>query len=378
MKILITGGHMAPALALIQALPEDVSVVYVGRKYPFEGDKGLSLEYTIITSLGIPFIELKTGRLQRKVTKHTFNSVIKIPGALFKSLSILSKEKPDVVMGFGGYLSVPIGVAARALGIPTVIHEQTFNAGLANSFLTKFATKICISWEQSKAFFPTKKIVVTGNPLVKPATSRNVHDFLPKSKDKVPLILVSGGSAGSHAINTLVENSLPSLLEKYCIIHQTGDAKEYGDFDRLLELSSKLPEKLRKRYLVTHFIDPSSMEELVKKADLVISRSGINTITLLIALEKKAILIPLPYGQKDEQLINARFLKEMGLGEILPQDIATSSRLENMISEMLLSKDYHLVDMSIKQLHRDAAEKIYEVLKLCTKKESSKESGERF
>ena len=118
-----------------------------------------------ITKLGIPFYAINTARLQRKFTKHTVPSLIKFPLGFIQSLKILRKIKPEVVLGFGGYISLPVVLAAAFLKIPIVIHEQTLEAGFANKIEAKFARKICISWQSSEKYFPKEKTVLTGNPL---------------------------------------------------------------------------------------------------------------------------------------------------------------------------------------------------------------------
>src|SRR6185437_3796515 len=139
----------------------------VGREYAFEGDSALSLEYQTAKRLGLAFEPLTTGRIQRKFTKHTFGSLAKIPVGLTQAKKIITRFQPDIVLSFGGYVSVPVVLAAAANRVPIVIHEQTLQAGLANKIASRFAAKICISWEESAKYFPKNKIVLTGNPLRK-------------------------------------------------------------------------------------------------------------------------------------------------------------------------------------------------------------------
>src|SRR3990167_6775375 len=173
MKIVIIGGHLTPALSVIEALPKDAQILYIGRKYSLEGDKALSLEYQAITKKGIPFSAIKTGRLQRRITRYTLPSLVKIPYGFGQSLTILRRFKPNVVVGFGGYVSLPVILAAKTLKIPIVIHEQTLEAGFTNKIVAGFADKICISFESSHKYFPKEKTVLTGNPirrtLIKPS-----------------------------------------------------------------------------------------------------------------------------------------------------------------------------------------------------------------
>ena len=167
MKIVICGGHLSPALSLLEVMPKHVEVIFIGRKYVFEKEKVLSLEYKVVKEKNIPFYPLTTGRFQRKFTLETIPSLLKFPIGFFQSITILRKEKPNVVVGVGGYISLPVCLAALLLGIPVVIHEQTQEAGFANKLISHFARKVCISWESSRKFFPEKKIVLTGNPIRK-------------------------------------------------------------------------------------------------------------------------------------------------------------------------------------------------------------------
>lgn len=368
MKVLIAvggGGHFSPALATIDEMPKDWDVLLVGRKYAFEGDKALSLEFQTAQRLHLSFEALTTGRLQRKFSKQSLLSLAKIPFGLTQANVILQRYKPDVVLSFGGYVAVPVILAAAARRIPIVIHEQTLRAGLANKIASKFATKICLSWNESAPYFPENKVVFTGNPLRKEfvknlATAEDTDlekDDIADISNKSPLLYVTGGSGGAHGINVLIEGSLETLLEKYTLIHQTGDAKQYGDYDRLEAARSRLPENLKKRYLLAKFIEAEKVMQILSQADLVIARSGINTVTELLYLGKPCLLIPLPYGQHNEQAANAAFVKKTGLAETLDQVTATPEALVEIVTRMIdhLS-DYTAHGVESRQLiHTDAA-----------------------
>jgi UDP-N-acetylglucosamine--N-acetylmuramyl-(pentapeptide) pyrophosphoryl-undecaprenol N-acetylglucosamine transferase len=347
MKIVIIGGHLTPALAVIDALPKDSEIIFYGRKYALEGNKTHSLEYSVVTSRKIPFIAIDSGRLQRTLTRYTYLSLIKIPKGFFQALLALMTNRPDVVLGFGSYLSLPIGLAAKILHVPLVIHEQTLNAGLANKLLSFFADKICISWQQSAKYFPKKKTILTGNPIRKwSRLDRDPEWKLPSgqiSNGKLPLIYITGGSTGSHAINVLIEGCLEQLLERVSIVHQTGETQLYNDYKRLLFVKESLSENLRKRYLVTKFVQPYKVGVLIESARLVISRSGMNTVTELLSFGKPCLLIPLPCGQKNEQLHNAQFVKKTGIGEYLLQNETDSQKLFLKIINMLENNAKYLV-----------------------------------
>jgi len=379
MKVVIAvggGGHFAPALAVIEQMPKDWEILLVGRKHTFEGDQALSFEYQTAKRLGLQFETITTGRLQRKLTRHTFTSLIKMPIGLAQAKKILAKYKPDVVLSFGGYISVPVALAAAIQHVPIVIHEQTLGAGLANKISSRFASKICLSWEESAKFFPKEKTVLTGNPLREEfftkviarssekqndaAIPTEIASLLSVARNDEKLIYITGGSGGAHGINVLIEGCLEKLLEQYSVIHQTGDARQFGDFDRLEKKKMQLPEALKKRYDVRKFTKPEDVLQIVSAADLVISRSGINTVTELLYLGKPCLLIPLPYGQRNEQLTNAEFVKKIGLAEIVDQLAMTPDTLIKKINEMITSLDTYKnhKEEARKLIHVDAAERI--------------------
>ena len=340
MKIALVGGHLAPALSVMEALKPREEVIFIGRHTVFEGDKAKSLEYEMVKEIGVPFIALNSGRVQRRLTRHTFTSLARIPYGFIQAIAILRKHKPDIVLSFGGYLSVPVGFAAFFLKIPLIIHEQTLEAGLANKILAKIAIKICISWKQSLRFFPNEKVVLTGNPIRKLSRSDRDPEWKllsgQKSNENLPLLYITGGSSGAHALNTLVEACLENLLIKYRVIHQTGDNLKYSDFGRLTTLISTFPKNLQKRYYIRKFINSYDTGGIMKDSNLVISRSGINTVTELFSFGKPCFLIPLPGGQRNEQLKNAQFVKKVGIGEYVSEDELSPHLFLSKIEDMFV------------------------------------------
>lgn len=364
MKVVIIGGHLSPALSVVQKLKKE-NVFYIGRKHTFEGDDANSLEHEEIVELGIPFYEIRTARLQRKITRYTFLSLTKFPIGFYQSIKILKEIKPDMVLGFGGYVQIPVVLAAYMLKIPVVIHEQTLGAGFANRTASHFAKRVCISWESSSPFFKKEKTVLTGNP---------VKEEIIKAKEKrvkniVPVIYVTGGSTGSHSINNLIEKSLPKLLEKYIIIHQTGDSRKYKDFDKLKDLKSNLTKNLSEKYEIKKFLNSSQASVAMSKADLVIGRSGINTVTELIYLKKPSFLIPLPFGQRNEQLKNAEFLKSLGLCEFIEQESLSENLFISVVNSMIENINNYKLKKEV--LLENPAEKIVEVLKDVSRKKTA-------
>ncbi len=365
MKILVTGGHLTPALAVIDELKkknDNLTVLFVGRKFPLEGDRATSAEYQTITQRGIPFLSLKTGRLQRRFTRYTLTSLLKIPVGFFQALWWLGKFRPDVVLSFGGYVALPVVIAGWLWRVPIVTHEQTAKPGLANKIIAKFAKKICLSWPDTAHIFPAAKIVLTGNPIRKeifkisknPQLNNIVSDF------RLPVIYVTGGSLGSHTINEVISQCLTDLLERYIVIHQCGNSQKYKDFEKTKVQIEELKGDLKKRYVLTKYVGPEDIGWVLNKADLIIGRAGANTVTELAALGKPAILIPLPWAGAGEQMENAKILQNKGAAIILPQNELSEKTLvettENMMSKI---DEYKKAAMKAKDLiYPDASQKI--------------------
>ncbi len=363
MKIVIIGGHLSPAISIINNLKND-EVFFIGRKHALEGDLALSLEFQVINEMGLPFYELKTARLQRKLSKHTFLSLTRFPFGVSNAVKILKEIKPDVILGFGGYVQIPVILAAKLLRIPVVLHEQTLEAGLSNRLMAKIATKICISFESSREFFPKNKAVLTGIPLKQEILDVKNQKF---PKNTLPKIYITGGSLGSHKINDLVYKNLAKLLEKFEIVHQTGDAKQFNDFDKLTALKKDLKEDLAKRYTLTKFVNSKDAAVNFAGSDLVIARAGANTVCELIFLEKPCLLIPIHFSQRNEQLKNARLAKSLGLAEVADENYLDENSFFAEIEKMFTNlKKYKLNGDNI--ITDDAPQKIIRVLYNVSKK----------
>lgn len=359
MKVLITGGHFSPAYALIQELKKENRVVIVGRRHAQEGHSSDSLEYQLAEKLDVPFINLKAGRLGRKITRNSIASFLRAPQGFGRAMSILKKEKPDVVLSFGGYISLPVCLAARLLSIPIVIHEQTQRAGLANKYIGKIANKVCISFDSSRPFFPASKTVLTGLPL-RPEVTQVIKKFdIPSNK---PLLYITGGSTGSHAINELIYQTIDQILDSYSVIHQTGDS-EFKDSEKLEELKGTLSAEKQKKYIVQKYVYPDEIGWVLKNTEIIVGRAGINTVNEILTLHKKAVLIPLPHGQKGEQKSNAELVEKSGLGYYIDQDLATPEVFIELIhkAEKLKAKEGNLEDIM------KPTEKIIEVIESVVK-----------
>lgn len=383
MKLLIVaggGGHFSAAFSVIQKLPKDISVLVVGRKHPFEGDSALSLEYQTCSRNNIPFATVGAGRLQRAFTKHTIASLVKTPFGLAQSLQVLKKFNPDVVLSFGGYVSLPVALGARLFGIPIVVHEQIPAGGLSNKIASFIADRVCISWNESYDFFPREKTVLTGNPIRREISRPPSSVLLDGAtevflRDQVPFIYITGGSGGSHFLNVLVEEAIPDLTEKYKIIHQTGDSNEYKDFERLSDLKNNLSHQTRHRYIPIRFLDASQIGWILSHASLVVGRCGINTVCELLYWGVPSLLIPLPYAQGNEQEKNALLVKEAGFGEILVQKNVTKTELKKQIHRMISQNNVYKshAHNGRKKLVLNASENIISVVSAVYEKRKQQE-----
>lgn len=318
MKIAITGAHFTPAVAVIEELNKHkgVDTIYIGRNTTREGDSSPSVESQVLPKLGVKFIPIITGRLQKDFTLYTIPSLLKIPIGFMQALLIILKEKPNVILSFGGYVAVPTVIVGWLFSIPIIVHEQTLVSGLANKISAFFADKIALSFNDSKRI--NEKTIITGNPL-------RLSIFQNKSNSKrggKHTILITGGNQGSHTINEAVEKCIDKLSKIAKIIHITGDSK-FKDFERLEKLQSE-------DYIVKKWIS-EEYGEVLSKADLVISRAGINTLSELAYLGKPALVIPIPYLYKDEQNKNSKFFEDLGLVKTLPQSkLSPNSLMENI------------------------------------------------
>ena len=229
-------------------------------------------------------------------------TVLQLPASIISALGIIRRYKPDLVFGVGGYVTGPVILAARLLGIPCGIHEQNSVPGLANRLLGKIANKIFVSLPGSETYFPAGKTIFSGNPVRKELLAAAAK---PRAADKEhPTLLVLGGSQGAHRVNMLVIEALAAQQSKlppgFTVLHQTGPHDEETVRNRYASLGI--------RAQVAAFFD--NMAGLYQQANLVVSRAGATTLAELMIFQKPAILIPFPYAADDHQEKNGRYLVE--------------------------------------------------------------------
>lgn len=332
-KIMMTGGHITPAVATIEELRAQYpswEIVFVGRKIALEGYLTHSEEYRLIHDLGLQFLPITTGRLKREGGVGALMGLMKIPVGIFQAAWYMSWHRPSLVVSFGGYIALPVALAAWAWRIPVVTHEQTTRPGLANRIIARVATKVCVSFSDTAQFSGNKNIVVTGLPVRRMVTSPQKNSPFPIDSTK-PLLFIVGGSTGSTSINEVIFRALPELLTRFNIVHQVGRVSER----RAGDVRDSLPEALSGRYTVVPYVSTEAYSYLLNKAALIVGRSGANTVTEIAICGKNAIFVPLPWSGANEQYYNAKVLEDAGSATILEQKYLSRESLVRAVTTMM-------------------------------------------
>ncbi|MEA3354912.1 MAG: UDP-N-acetylglucosamine--N-acetylmuramyl-(pentapeptide) pyrophosphoryl-undecaprenol N-acetylglucosamine transferase [Patescibacteria group bacterium] len=349
-KIIITGTHITPALALIQKLKQNsYQIYYLG--------KSNSFDKKIITQSKVNFIAISTPKLKRH---QVVLSILKFPQfifGLFKSIKILKKINPGIIVSFGGFVALPVCLAAKILRIKLVIHEQTLKAGLTNKLTALLADKIAISWPQSQKYYKKNKTVLTGNPVRKELLNLKLKHTQP------PTIYITGGSQGSLIINQTIAKILKQLLSKYIVFHQFGLAQNQVHWQQAFDFKNNLPKNLKNKYNLQTWFSIKELSNIFSQVDLIIGRSGINTITESLLLKIRSILIPLPYTQKNEQLNNANYLKNQGLAIVLEQKNLNSRNLLKAIKLAFKTLPQKSLFKNNNHLIKNATNNLFDLIK---------------
>ncbi len=288
-----SGGHVMPALTLIdKLLKRGIAVSYIGSRR--------GIERKLVAEFHLPYYPIATGKLRRYFSLQNLVDPFKIIWGVFQALALLMplKRKNTLVFSTGGFVSVPVVLAARVLGFKVFIHEQTARVGLANKIASKLAHKVFISFESSRKFFPAHKVIYSGYPLrdecFDSALKHSMVNGVDLNQLKKPLLFITGGGNGSALLNDAVKKQIVALKQRYFIIHQVGSqfVQEYSKFND-------------ENYLAVDFIG-AGMIDLYKKSELIVSRAGAGTVCELMALGKPSIFVPLKIAQHNEQWHNAK------------------------------------------------------------------------
>ncbi len=344
--ILITGGHPTPAIACIDHIFENspqTKIVFVGRRYINNREKNETLEYKeVSTKVNVKFYH---STAQRGMT-----GIMNLHKSLMQVKAIFDMERPNKILSFGGYISIPVCLMAIFYKIPYYIHEQTSVPGNANRIMGMFARKVFVSFDSTTSDFFTLphltqtgqgvNVMFTGNPIRKEIlTPQNRPEML--SDISGPLLFVNGGNMGSHAINDHMFQIIPQLLLNVNILHQIGNVEEYGDWDKAQKCKEDTIGSSIYKYIPVKHLSTLEMAGVFQNADFVVCRAGANTFFELIALKKPAILVPLPYSARDEQQSQAQILADQGVAEIFDQN-QSSSELYERIMAVYRSLSTHL------------------------------------
>jgi UDP-N-acetylglucosamine--N-acetylmuramyl-(pentapeptide) pyrophosphoryl-undecaprenol N-acetylglucosamine transferase len=310
-----TGGHLFPGLAVAEAIAAqgDASILFVGSAY--------GLEATAIPRTRFPFRALALRGVRGRGLHGVFGFAWHLPMTLLQSWHIVCTFRPTVVLGLGGYGSVPVAVAAWVRRVPLVLLEQNAHPGLANRVLARLARKVCTTYSQSAQFFPAGKAVRTGNPI------RQLSCTSGPAPDRFT-IFAFGGSQGAHTINCAMVDAAPTLTKQVPavhIIHQTGAAD-----------AAWVRERYRERGVDAEVIEfVHDMGDAYGRADLVICRAGASTLAELAALGKPSILVPYPFAADDHQRKNAEVLRDHGAAELILNAELNGERLAACVLDLV-------------------------------------------
>ncbi|MEO7194796.1 MAG: UDP-N-acetylglucosamine--N-acetylmuramyl-(pentapeptide) pyrophosphoryl-undecaprenol N-acetylglucosamine transferase [Pseudonocardiaceae bacterium] len=338
-----TGGHTYPAITTIRATRELLAGAGVELEVLYVGSAG-GLESRVAEQEALPFQAVSTGKLRRSanplrmISTENLRDVGRLACGLVQARRVVRGWEPDVVLSTGGYVAVPVGLAAKAAGAPLLVHEQTTRLGLANRLLARRACVIAVSSASSVELLPAAaraRAVVTGNPiraeLLTGDAARGVTALGWTGWDAaLPTVYVTGGAQGSVQVNRLVEAVLETVLRRANVVHQCGPSS-LAELGRRAE---RLPAELAGRYRVVEFLG-AELPDVLALADVVVSRSGAGTLAELTALGKPSVLIPLIPTGGNEQEHNARHLQQAGAARALLGEHPTPQDLQQALDDLL-------------------------------------------
>lgn len=325
-----TGGHTSPGLAVAAVLrSRSISCAWIGSRAGIEARR--------VPETGIPYFAIPTGKLRRYWSwKNLTDVAVNVPAGVMRSSALLARLRPSVVFGTGGFVALPVVVAAALIRVPIIVHEQTAVPGLANRLTACLASRVALTYPDSASYFRRARTVVTGNPLRPELRAGSRADAIAHYRldPALPLIYVTGGAQGAHRLNRIVGEVLEPLLGQAQIIHQCGDNPTTGDRAWLEARRSALPPTLAARYHVAPYI-AAELADIYAAAALLISRSGAGTLNECCHLGVPAVYVPLPATRGDEQTANARLVERAGGCVVLPQSALTPERLLAEVTTLL-------------------------------------------
>ncbi len=331
-KIILTGGgtagHVTPNLALIPKLKDrGYEILYIGS---YQG-----IEKKLIEEVGVRYVGISSGKLRRYFDVKNFSDPFRVIKGYVQAKRIIKEFKPDVLFSKGGFVSVPVCRAAKALKVPTIIHESDMTPGLANKLAFSSAVRVCCNFPETVKYLPAGKGVYTGSPIREELLSGDKYKGRVKAgfTDDKPVILVTGGSIGSVAVNNLIREILPKLLSDFNVVHLCGK----GNLDESL---NNIKGYCQQEYA------SEELKDYFALCDLAVSRAGANTICELLALKKPNILIPLPASaSRGDQVLNARSFSAQGFSKMLEQETLTGELLYKEIINLYENRGSYIEKM---------------------------------
>ena len=334
-----TAGHVTPNIAMIPRLKEmGYQISYIGS---YNG-----IEKSLIEELGIPYYGIASGKLRRYFDLKNFSDPFRVIKGFGQARKLLKQLKPDVVFSKGGFVSVPVVVAAGRLHIPTIIHESDMTPGLANKICIPYAAKVCCNFPETVHSLPKDKAVLTGTPIRQelldgdPVRARAFCNFTAQK----PVILVIGGSLGAASVNEKIRKILPELLKEFQVIHLCGKGK-------VDEALNNIPGYVQYEYI------KEELPDLFALADIAVSRAGANAICEILALRKPNLLIPLSANaSRGDQILNARSFERQGFSMVLEEEEITEETLLHAIRSLYENRQSFRQKMSESQMADSIAE----------------------
>lgn len=373
MKILITGGHLTPALALIDWIQEKKTqdeIIFVGRVYSQESLKQLAIEQKEVESRGVLFEPINAVKLGQESLIKFLLKPFKFLVSLIQAYQLLVKHQPDVIMSFGSYVAVPVVLMAKLLGVPIVAHEGTRVVGLANKIIFKHANQLALAFPNPLNFsekLQRNPSTVVGIPLrasIKEKKDLKQPSWMKEVSTQSKILLVMGGNQGSKVINQTIKENLSWLTKKFVVVHQCGRSNKKNNYKQELIASAKKQKIKPSRYFVKSWIGAQDLSWLYQHATLAISRSGANSVQELTYHQVPAIFIPLPFAHFNEQLLNAQSLSSKKAAYLLKQDELNQDNLKTAIDEILSNQQQYKENLKTvaSALVTNASEKLYQIL----------------
>lgn len=352
-KIIMTGGgsagHVTPNLALVPKLKElGYEIKYIGTK---DG-----IERKIIEQEKIDYYAISSGKLRRYFDIKNFTDPFKVVKGICQAILIMKKEKPNIVFSKGGFVAVPVVIAAHLNKIPVIAHESDMTPGLANRLSTPYCTKVCVTFPESVNKVKDNKAVLTGTPIREELLngSRILGRKICGFGQEKPVLLIIGGSLGSKFINDIIRNNIDKFLEDYNIVHICGK----GNLDK------GLVEK--KGYKQFEYIN-EELPHIMNAADIVLSRAGANVIFELLALKKPNILVPLSKkSSRGDQILNAASFEKSGYSIVIQEEELNENILMENLRELCNNRNKYINNMENSTV-KNGTEAIINTIKKYTK-----------